>query len=74
MRIPLVVLLALAACSDKTPPKVDVPPPATTPDDAGVGSAYIVSGVETTAIQPGDDTDSRAPAQPSQPELTGQAD
>lgn len=70
MRTPLVALLALAACSDKTPPKADPAPLLTTPDDAGVGKAFIVSGVDPSGM-PDDDSGSRVGAQPPQPGRPG---
>ncbi len=69
MRTPLAaVLVALAACSDGTPPKVDIPPPATTRDDAAVRQQVIVSGVDP-AID--DDTDTRVAQQSPQPNRPG---
>ncbi|NVB78000.1 MAG: PEGA domain-containing protein [Kofleriaceae bacterium] len=68
MRTPLVVVL-LAACSDKTPPKVDVPPPATTPDDAGV-KTIVVSGVDPSGMHLDDDSP-RVVQQQQQPNRPG---
>lgn len=64
----VVVLVALAACSDKTPPKVDNAPSVV--GDAGVRKTVVVSGVDPSAIQP-DDTGPRVPSQPSQPNRPG---
>lgn len=63
MRTPLVVVL-LAACSDKTPPKVDVPSPATMPGDAGVGKTIVVSGVDPSGMDLDDDSPRVVSAQP----------
>jgi hypothetical protein len=71
MRTPLVVWLALAACSDKTPPRVDIPPPVTTPDDASLGTIVSTSGSDSSGTHLDDDTESRVVAQPSQPGRPG---
>jgi hypothetical protein len=69
MRNSLVVVLALAACSDNTPAKQDVPPPAA-PGDAGARRT-VVPGVETSELPAGEDTGAHVSSRPAPPNRPG---